>query len=192
MAHHDVVIVGGGITGTALLYVLSKYTNVERIALVEKYNEVGSVNTHYNNNSQTLHFGDIETNYTLEKALRVKEAAEILERYLLLHAEDAFSKSHKMVLAVGEKEVAQLEKRYEEFHKDYPKLRKIYRDEIARIEPSVVAGRDPNEKICALMTEDGYMVNYKKTAESFAAEAQKSGKKIDLFYGSEVLAIRKE
>lgn len=33
---YDVVIVGGGVSGTALFYVLSKYTDILKIALFEK------------------------------------------------------------------------------------------------------------------------------------------------------------
>lgn len=110
--HYDAVIVGGGITGAALLYVLSQYTNVKSLALIEKYGDIAEVNSHHNNNSQTLHFGDIETNYTLEKAGRVKEAAEILVRYMEKYAVNAFVKGTKMVLAVGDKEVIELEQRF--------------------------------------------------------------------------------
>jgi len=65
---YDVLIVGGGVSGAALFYVLSKYTNIPRIALLEKYNEVAQVNSKASNNSQTLHTGDIETNYSFKKA----------------------------------------------------------------------------------------------------------------------------
>ena len=33
---YDVVIVGGGVCGSALLYSLSTYTNINKIALIEK------------------------------------------------------------------------------------------------------------------------------------------------------------
>lgn len=185
-------IVGGGITGTALLYVLSRYTNIQSVALIEKYNDVAEVNSHFNNNSQTLHFGDIETNYTLEKAGRVKEAAEMLALFMEKHAPDVFTKSAKMVLAVGEEEIAELENRFEKFQKLFPKLKKIERDEIGRIEPKVTEGRDPKEKILALFTEDGYAVNYKKLSESFVLEARKSEKIVDIYLGTKATDIKLE
>ncbi|PIQ67026.1 MAG: malate:quinone oxidoreductase, partial [Candidatus Zambryskibacteria bacterium CG11_big_fil_rev_8_21_14_0_20_40_24] len=55
-----------------LFYTLAKYTNVPKVALIEKYEQVAQVNSKGNNNSQTLHIGDIETNYSLKKAESVK------------------------------------------------------------------------------------------------------------------------
>ena len=69
---YDVLIVGGGVVGTALLYTLSKYTDIRNIGLIEKYSDFGLVNSASYNNSQTLHFGDIETNYSIDKARSVK------------------------------------------------------------------------------------------------------------------------
>ena len=80
---YEVAIVGGGISGTALLYSLSNYTNLNHIALIEKNQEVALVNSHKTSNSQTLHFGDIETNYTLEKAQKVRKAASLVKNYIL-------------------------------------------------------------------------------------------------------------
>lgn len=78
---HDVIIIGGGISGTALLYLLAKYTDINDVMLLEKYNVIANVNSHGRNNSQTLHCGDIETNYTLEKALQVQASANMVVRY---------------------------------------------------------------------------------------------------------------
>ena len=68
-AVYDVLIIGGGVSGTALLYELAQFTDLKNIALLEKYDSVAAVNSSARNNSQTLHCGDIETNYTLEKAV---------------------------------------------------------------------------------------------------------------------------
>ena len=114
---YEVAIVGGGISGASLLYILSNYTNVNSIVLVEKNQEIALVNSHKTSNSQTLHFGDIETNYTLEKAKKVNQAASLVKNYLLQKDPDQeiYSKYHKMVLAVGTEEVEQLKHRYQEF-----------------------------------------------------------------------------
>ena len=132
---YDLIIVGGGISGAALLYSVAKFTDIERVALLEKEDEIAAINSHHTNNSQTLHFGDIETNYTLEKAEEVKEGAEMLAGYLenVDPDREMHSKRSKMVLAVGDEEVESLEERYYEegFGDLYPKLRDIDRDEIA-------------------------------------------------------------
>ncbi|MBD0344355.1 MAG: FAD-dependent oxidoreductase, partial [Coleofasciculus sp. Co-bin14] len=82
---YEVAVIGGGISGTALLYSLSHYTNISRLVLIEKNPEVALGNSHKTSNSQTLHFGDIETNYTLEKAQKVKRAATLVKNYILRH-----------------------------------------------------------------------------------------------------------
>ncbi len=171
-AGYEVAIVGGGIIGTALLYVLSRYTNVSRIVLLEKHNEFAMVNSSSDNNSQTLHFGDIETHYTLEKAREVKRDAEMLVGYLERYGTGMFRKGSKMVLGVGATEVKRLEERYEVFKGLFPKLRKLGWEDVAAVEPNVVKGRNLKVPILALQTDDGYAVNYQKVAESFVTRAR--------------------
>ena len=43
----------------------------------------------------------------------------------------------------------------------------------ARIEPRVLEGRDPDQEILALVTEDGYTVDFKKLCHSFVNNALK-------------------
>src|SRR3989344_4595021 len=57
--HYSVAIIGGGITGASTLYVLATFTNINNIALIEKYDAIAQVNSHKDNNSQTLHEADI-------------------------------------------------------------------------------------------------------------------------------------
>ena len=109
-------------SGTALLYTLNKFTNIKSIALIEKYEKPGLVNSKSTNNSQTLHSGDIETNYTFEKAKKVKRKADMLKWYLEEvkknnPGEQFFSVYNKMILAVGETEVNKLEERWTQFQK---------------------------------------------------------------------------
>jgi len=189
---YDLVIVGGGISGASLLYTTAKFTDIDSIALIEKEDEAAAINSHHTNNSQTLHFGDIETNYTLEKAEEVKEGAELLAGYLENHDPDRemHAKRSKMVLAVGEDEVPQLEQRYHEegFGELFPKLRPIGRDEIADIEPKVLEGREPDVDMLALQTPDGYVVDYGQTTKSFVEEASEETN-VDVFTGTEVTDI---
>ena len=60
MKRYQVNIIGGGVTGTALLYMLSNYTDIESVALLEKYPSIAPLNSNSKSNSQSLHFGDIE------------------------------------------------------------------------------------------------------------------------------------
>jgi malate dehydrogenase (quinone) len=189
---YDLVIVGGGISGASLLYTAAKFTDIESIALIEKESEIAAINSHRTNNSQTLHFGDIETNYTLDKAEEVKEGAEMLAGYLENHDSDRemHAKRSKMVLAVGDEEVPKLEQRYhdEGFGDLFPKLRPIGREEIAEIEPAVVKGRDPDVELFALQTPDGYVVDYGATANSFVDQAKEEAG-VDVYTGTEVTDI---
>ena len=59
--HYEVIVVGGGISGAALLYELARYTDIKNIALVEKYEGLATLNSRGTANSQTVHCGDIET-----------------------------------------------------------------------------------------------------------------------------------
>ncbi|MFW5922289.1 MAG: FAD-dependent oxidoreductase [Halodesulfurarchaeum sp.] len=189
---YDLIIVGGGISGASLLYAVSKFSDVETVALFEKEAEIGAINTYHTNNSQTLHFGDIETNYSLEKARSVKEGAETLAGYLEAADPDRemHAKRSKMVIAVGEAEVDRLERRYHErgFGDLYPKLELIGRERIAELEPAVVEGRDPDVELRALYTPDGYVVDYGETAKSLVSAARpESG--VDVYTGTAVEGI---
>lgn len=196
---YDIVIIWWGVSGTALLYTLAKFTNIQRIAIIEKYDDFGLVNSKGTNNSQTLHCGDIETNYNVEKARKVKTKAYMLKHFLdeykiryphsRLH-----SQYNKMVLAVGTKQVEELRKRYEEFKELFPRLRKIGRDEITKLEPKVVEWRDPQEEILSLSSDEGYTIDYGLLSQAFVKEVVQNyntEKSIDIFLGTKVIDIHK-
>lgn len=174
---YDLVIVGAGISGTALLYAASNFTNIKKILLLEKYTAIAELNSNARTNAQTLHQGDIETNYTYEKAKSVKESSALILNYANhfmepKEREKAIRRCQKMVLAVGSHEVDSIEKRFSEKMKRlYPKLRIIKKAEIANIEPNVAYGRDKREEISALYSPEGYMVDFGMLAKSFAKNA---------------------
>jgi malate dehydrogenase (quinone) len=191
---HDVVIIGGGVSGTALLYTLSKYTNVKNIGLIEKYSDFGLVNSSPRMNSQTLHFGDIETNYTIEKAKKVKRYADMVMNYLehekaVRGDEDIFIKVPKMVLAVGKDQVKTLRDRYPSFGQLFPKLKMIGKEEIGKIEPRILEGRDPDQELLALVTEDGYTVDFRKLCHSFAENAKALNPDVSVYMSTKVEKI---
>ena len=186
---YEVVIIGGGVCGTALLYTLSNYTNVKSIALIEKEADIALVNSFTNSNSQTLHFGDIETNYTLAKAQKVNKGASLVKNYLLSKdkQQQIYTKYHKMVLGVGE-QVDKLKDRYQEFKQLFPDLKLLDRTEIAEKEPKILVGRDPQEEIIALFTSEGYTVDFNRLAKSFVDNSS-SNPNIDLLLNTKVKKI---
>jgi malate dehydrogenase (quinone) len=193
---YDVLIVGGGVVGTALLYTLSKYTDIKSIGLIEKYSDLGLVNSASTKNSQTLHFGDIETNYSFEKAKSVKLMADMVMKYLENEKpadkeNKIFSKYSKMVLAVGKTQVDDLAKRFTTFSQLFPKLRIIKKDEIGKMEPRIVEGREPDQEILALVTEDGYTVDFKRLCHSFVDNARKAKPDVDIHLNTKLLKIVK-
>jgi len=197
-ASYDCLIVGGGASGTALLYTLARYTSIARIALVEKHAEIGSVNSRANNNSQTLHVGDIETNYSVEKVKEVVPAASMVAHYAEALPGDVRSKvlfpNHKMVLGVGTKEVAKLEERFEKIRKIFPNLRKLNRADIEEVEPMVIQGRPAYEPVAAL-AQIGFAVDYQSLAQSFIDQTlarTDAQSRVQIFLGSRVTDVARE
>jgi len=169
---YDVLIIGGGISGTALLYELAKFTDLSKIGLVEKYDRIADVNSHGRNNSQTLHCGDIETNYTLEKAIQVKQTASMVLNYAQkqTNRDRLIYKYSKMVLGVGSHECGVLRDRHKIFKSHYPNMQVLERSDIADIEPAVATGR--KDEIVALGMLDEYTaVNFGALANSFVEQA---------------------
>ncbi|BCS90553.1 MAG: malate:quinone oxidoreductase [Candidatus Micrarchaeota archaeon] len=181
MEIYDVAIVGGGVIGTALFYLLSNYTNIKSEILIEKNSDFGMVNTHEWNNAQTLHFGDIETNYTVEKAKETKVSSEMLEGFLLNTkglSRDIFKRCNKMVLAVGDSEVEALREKYELLKPVFSYIRYTdNRDIIKRFEPYVVKGRDRSESIAIIQSDNGYMVNFRLLSKDFIRLSRKDKNK---------------
>jgi malate dehydrogenase (quinone) len=193
-SNYEVVIIGGGVCGTALLYTLSNYTNVKSIALVEKEADVALINSFTNSNSQTLHFGDIETNYNLAKAAKVNGGASLVKNYLLRKdpQQEIYTKYHKMVLGVGAAQANKLKDRYHEFKQLFPNLSLLNREEIAEKEPKVLVDRPSAEEIIALFTTEGYAVDFNLLAQSFVANSlDKFEGKIDLLFKTKVEQITK-
>ncbi|MBW4464239.1 MAG: FAD-dependent oxidoreductase [Pegethrix bostrychoides GSE-TBD4-15B] len=198
---YDVVIIGGGVTGTALLYMLSAFTDLKRIALVEKYPTIAAVNSKATNNSQTIHCGDIETNYSLEKALKVRRPAQMLVHYAeqLPPAvrDQVIYRYPKMVLGIGQAECDFLRQRYETFSPHFTGMRLLEKAQIAEVEPNVVQlnGQLRPEAAVAISILNEYTaINYGALAQSFVDQAQAiadsaSGKTIDLRLAQQVQRV---
>jgi len=196
--HYDVLIVGGGISGTALFYELAKYTNAQSLCLLEKYEALATLNSRGTSNSQTIHIGDIETNYTLEKAKITKRTAKMVEKFCLQYdLQDKIMFSHqKMALGVGEKEVHFIENRYREFKELFPYLELWDAEKLKEIEPKVVYQDKAQTKvrpepIMAMGTSTQYTtVDFAAMSGILATQAQKATEiSTDIFYNTQVKDI---
>ena len=193
----EVIIVGGGISGCALAYTLARYTDIKSIALIEKYEDVSTLNSKGTSNSQTIHAGDIETNYTLEKASITKRTAKMIERYCLGHhlKNDVIYSHQKMALGVGEKEVEFLLHRYEEFNQLFPYLEVWDKEKLKEFEPRVVFdvnGNERPENIVGVGTRDQWTtVDFQKLSKHFIEEIKKEDVEFEIFLNTEVKDIEK-
>ncbi len=195
---YDLAIVGGGISGAALVYEMARFTNIKSILLLEKYEDIGTLNTKGTSNSQTIHFGDIETNYTLQKANITKQTAKMVEKYCLRNNyQNKIIFSHqKMALGVGEEEVEFMLQRYEEFSTLFPYLEVWDKNKLKELEPKVVYGdqnKDRTEPIVGVGARGEWTtVDFGKMAKSLIENAKKEGLKVDVFLNSKVEKIEKD
>ncbi|MEE2718754.1 MAG: FAD-dependent oxidoreductase [Planctomycetota bacterium] len=174
----EVLIIGGGISGTSLLYLLSRFTDLRSLCLIEKYDHLDPLNSNAHNNSQTLHEGDIETNYSLEKATHVKAASGLTKTFAqrVLQDDSVIRCYGKMLLGVGDEEVEKVTRRHAEFKDLFPTIELLDASGIADLEPKValVDGSLREDPIAAIHNPEGYAVDYGKVTEGYVAEAKKA------------------
>jgi len=196
--HYEVLIIGGGISGCALFYELAKYTSVKSIGLLEKYEALSTLNSKATSNSQTIHIGDIETNYTLEKAKITKRTAKMVEKFCLQYnlQDKIMFKHQKMALGVGEKEVYFIENRYHEFKALFPYLQLWDIEALKEREPKVVYSDKAQtmirpEPIIAMGTDSQYTtVDYGAMSKALAKEAKNTSDiPTDIFYNTQAIEI---
>lgn len=186
----EVVIIGAGVTGTALAYTLSQFSDIKRIAILDKYDTIAAVNSASKYNSQTLHSGDIETNYTLEKAIQVSKAANLVKSYALAqdNAKQIIHHYPKLLLGVGEQEIEFIEKRHQIFKNDFPHMQLLSEHDIEKLEPNVIKGR--KEPVIAMGVEhDPCAVNFGNLSRSFIDNTLKSNKDIQLYLNHKFVDI---
>jgi len=189
----QVTIIGGGISGTALLFMLSRYTDIESITLFEKYDKPATLNSSAKANSQTLHIGDIETNYDLKKAEKVSASSSMVANFINhFNYEDTIGfRKTKMVLAVGEEEIIRLKERHETFQTLFPYLELWDEKELEVIEPLLTKGR--KESIMALGVKDKITtIDFEKLSQTFIELSQEETCSVDLKFGTEVIEITKK
>lgn len=196
--HYEVIIVGAGISGCALAYALSRYTDINKIAIIEKYDRIAALNSNGTANSQTIHVGDIETNYSLAKAAITKRTAKMVEKYCLQYGyQNSILFSHqKMALGIGEEEIAFLLHRYEEFSDLFPYLEIWDKETLKTLEPRIVFDKNGNERPEAIVgigaMHQWTTVDYGKMAQSFIDNAKHApNMTVDLLLNTLVENIQK-
>jgi len=188
----EILVVGLGVSGGAFAWAL-KFTNVRSVVVVEKNSAPAMVNSSPMNNAQTSHEGDTETNYGLKKALAVRKAAMYLRRYVDSKNDRTLSrKTTRMVLASGAKKVAQLEERFREFGPHYPHLSLIGPAEIGNLEPKVMEGRRADVPVAALLSTEGYAINYQRLTEHFLQDALAHNPEMKVFFNTGVRSVKRE
>ncbi len=193
MREYDVCIIGAGSVGTATAFILSRYTNVRRIIILDKENGIAKVASSRDTNSQTLHPCGIELNYTKDKTEDILKASGMVKDYARTFGRgfEILKPVNAMVLAI-EDEISYLEKRFDDVIKpSFPKSSLIDRKEIGKLEPRVVKGRNAEERIEAINSK-GYIVDFGELSKSFIENTKSAdGKEITVKLGEPVDRIEK-
>ena len=173
----DVAIIGGGISGCAAFYVASQYTDIKKVVLLEKNKKLAQVSSNQKANSQTIHDGSIETNYTAQKAAKVKISADKLKNYALRHnlQNKGIFKMQKLAIGIGDKECAFMKKRHSEFAEIFDGLQFFEKEQIKILEPKVIEslrGGDRVENVVASGYEESWCaMNFEVISNSFVESA---------------------
>lgn len=193
----DAVIIGGGVSGCATFYTLSEYSSLKRVAIVEKCSKLAQISSSAKANSQTIHDGSIETNYTAEKAKKVRLSAYKTRQYALnkgLQNEVIFE-TQKMAIGVGDEECEFMKKRYESFKEIFVGLEEFDKQKIKELEPNVILGAngiDRHENIVGHgYQKDWSTMNFAKLSENFVEEALKLKPNNQVFLNFKVKKIEK-
>lgn len=196
---YELIIIGAGVSGSALLYEISKYANIKSVCLIEKYHKNSTLNSNSRANSQTIHCGDIETNYTLDKAKKVKRTSKMVEKYCLQYGyqNKIMFKHQKMAIGIGYEECNFMMKRYEEFKEIYPYLEIYDKKKLEEIEPAVIFDKNKKireEDIVGIGAINEYTtVNFEKLSDSFLENAKKNKNiDMDIAFNTKVDEISKE
>ena len=164
------------------------------MCLIEKYDHLDPLNSNAHSNSQTLHCGDIETNYSREKAEHVHGGANMMLQFVNNGSGDSTLKRNygKMLLGVGDVEIASIKDRFSSISDLFPTLREVNADDIADIEPNValIDGKRRDDPIFGLYDSVGWAIDYGRVTDNCVAQAQGvEGKKVDVKLSTEALKI---
>ena len=148
MNEFDVVIVGGGVSGCSTFYTLAEYSQVKKVAIVEKESKLAQISSNHKANSQTIHDGSIETNYTANKARSVKLAAQKVRNFCLKEnlQDKVIFNMQKLAIGVGDTECDYMVRRHEEFKEIFPGLQFFTKEQLKTLEPKIIEGKDGGDR----------------------------------------------
>lgn len=196
MNEFDVVIIGGGVSGCCTFYTLTEYSDIKKIAIVEKEAKLAQISSSHKANSQTIHDGSIETNYGAEKARKVKLSAQKVRNFCLKEGlqNKIIFEMQKMAIGVGDRECEALQKRHDEFQHIFPGLKFYNKDNIKVMEPKVIEGKDggdrPENVVGSGFDSDWCAVNYEMLSEYFIQKAKEKNPQNEVFLGFRVSHIQ--
>lgn len=159
----DVLVMGGGVVGSALVYLLTKHTNIKKLVFLSEKEEVESGSIYHLDS--TIHSGETDSEMDLHNSLRLHRQSNML-RSLVKGlprglGRDCMEKRSRMLLGLGEEESVGVESRFEEFRHFFPKIRLVGGGEINRLEPRVAyldGGMTElrRERMTGLLLQDEY------------------------------------
>ncbi len=191
---YELLIIGGGVTGAAELDLAAKFTGIRSMALLESRLNLGEVNSAVWMNANTLHRG-WETQHSYEMVVHDSHSADMVVAHAKQYGLDGIVQEFpKMLLAVGEKEIAKLQARYAQMQGLFPDLQFLDGNGIAQVEPNVMRGRNPKQKVAAIYrARNEFAVDYGRFAQSCVEtavrEGRAQGKTVNVYTGTKVLGI---
>lgn len=158
----DLLIMGGGVTGSALVYLLAKHTNIKKIVFLSDKKKVEKNLIYHLDN--TIHSGETDSNVDLHHSLRLLRLSNMLRNLVKGLpggiGNECMEKKNKILLGLGEEENDRIVKRYEEFRHFFPKIRLIDGNEISKLEPNIAyldnSSKLRKEKMNGMLLQDEY------------------------------------
>jgi len=175
----DVVVIGCGITGAAVVYELSKYDL--SVAVLEKENDISCATTKAN--SGIVHAGYDPSPGTLMAKLNIEGAA--LTETLCADLDVPYNKCGALVLAFSDEDKITLERLYQRgIENGVTGMEIIPGDEVRRIEPNI-----SDEAAAALLVPSAGIVSPWEFALALTETAAVNG--VNIFLNYEVTDIKK-
>ena len=196
MNEFDVVIVGGGVSGCSTFYTLAEYSQVKKVAIVEKESKLAQISSNHKANSQTIHDGSIETNYTANKARSVKLAAQKVRNFCLKEnlQDKVIFNMQKLAIGVGDTECDYMVRRHEEFKEIFPGLQFFTKEQLKTLEPKIIEGKDggdrPENVVGSGFESEWCAVNFELLSEYFASKAKEKNPNNEIFLDFKVVKIK--